>query len=95
MSVNRHDPPPGETDGTGFWVLTATNEQGRYQLVDLAPGYYRLSFQDLTTGITEYYGSATDLAQANDILVESGVVITGIDMVLGPDVLIYAPLLMQ
>ncbi len=95
VSVNRHDPPPGETDGTGFGVLTATDEQGYYQLVDLAPGYYRLWFQDLTTGITEYYGSATDLAQANDILVESGIVITGIDMVLGPDVLIYAPLLMQ
>ncbi len=84
----------------GIWnsdmsLMVTTNDQGIYALRGLLPGTYRLAAMHpaYVLYFWEYYGSEQGIDQATDLVIERGANLTGIDIILGPDHLVWLPLL--
>jgi 5-hydroxyisourate hydrolase-like protein (transthyretin family) len=65
---------------------TDTDSNGNYDLAGLAAGVYRIEFVDATfvRYMTEYYDNAAMVASAQDITVNAGASVSGIDAALIP-----------
>jgi 5-hydroxyisourate hydrolase-like protein (transthyretin family) len=76
-------------------VTFLTNEHGDYTITGLRPGLYRVGFAeaDQRYPSQEFYGPAATYRTATDVLVEAGKTTTGVDIILGPDHLVWLPLL--
>lgn len=70
-----------------------TDHNGDYAVHALWPGTYRLEFTKAESEqwMTEYYGSEKFLDQATNVTVQGGSVTSGIDLIFGPDTVVYMP----
>ncbi len=75
-----------QSDSSGGWEYVNdvfASSDGTYDLSDLAPGDYRLGFEDYTgASLAQYYLGARDLDSATDVAVAEGKTTSGIDVTL-------------
>jgi hypothetical protein len=81
-------------------LSSTTDDTGHYRLRQLWPGTYRICVQGLGPyrecyGAEESLPGQSDVDKAQDIVVQAGAAIAGIDLRVGPDHVIYLPLALQ
>lgn len=80
-----------------FLEGTVTDANGNYILSGLHPGVYQLCFVDLSYKYAQIcYGATPGLGYPGygiDLVVEAGKTLTGIDQVLGPQIIYYLPII--
>jgi len=81
-----------------FYPINYTDEDGNFTLRSLWPDTYRLCVYGTPFGYSECYGSVSyysELSDAQDLVVQPGGLISGVNMILGPDALLYLPIIAQ
>ncbi|HEY1278931.1 MAG TPA: fibronectin type III domain-containing protein, partial [Acidimicrobiales bacterium] len=71
--------------GFSFVAFAITDAAGRYSIVGLPPGSYRVQFSDVSATrlySTQYYNEQSSPASANVVVLAPGAAVTGIDAVL-------------
>ena len=76
-------------------ILFLTDEKGEYIITGLRPGLYRVGFaaEGQRYPSEEFYGPAETYLTATNVQVEADKTTEGIDITLGPDHLVWLPLL--
>lgn len=89
--------PPGHSysDWAQEEIVFLTNPAGEYIITGLLPGFYRIGFasEGERYPSEEFYGESGTFQSATDVAVEAGKVTDGIDIILGPDHLVWLPVL--